>query len=491
MLPETTLMTTRSTFQKKDAAQKIIKNRTLYAAGVGLIPIPMVDAAGITGIQLWMIRDLSKVYNIPFKHQLVKSFIGSLVSNMGALGMVKLIPGVGSILGGTTVAISAATATYALGQLFMQHFDQGGTLLTFDPIQSRVYFQKLYEEGNEAVEKLKKEKTEQLSTYKAALYSLRTLKKENHGLKEQKAYYLSMHEMNEQSVQELQKINEQLKADVTDRLALKEALAEKESEQLTAAQSVAVLQQSNADLKAKVAQLQEELELYRKQKANGRKKRLAILLLPLLLLLLVGAWWWTQESNLFGKEDSATNLVTTNLAAQNDFMTEDKAVNSNSNKDILAEKRADNSIVSSEVRAENAVATSTLVTKKIKLNFNPRSSEAEIADFLNTPNVALPKTFWMRKIYFEENVAVPHPSSNQQIENMAVLMQQYPYLTIRIYGEVKDNKDKAVGIKQANAIKELLHQKGIAQNRMLTSYIYKRTLADDNRRIEIEILNRD
>jgi len=53
----------------------------------------------------------------------------------------------GQPLGGVAVSLAGATATYALGRVFTQHFDQGGTLLDFDPISSREYFEKEYERG--------------------------------------------------------------------------------------------------------------------------------------------------------------------------------------------------------------------------------------------------------------------------------------------------------------------------------------------------------
>jgi len=155
------ISTSEKSFQQKDEAKKIIRRSTLYAAGLGFIPIPLLDAVSITGIQIWMVRDIAKVYNIPFKRHMVKSFIGSVIGNTGAIGIVKFIPVVGSMLGGTTVSLGAATATYALGQLFMEHFNQGGTLLDFDPVKSRAYFQKLYEEEEATVQALKKENSQQ------------------------------------------------------------------------------------------------------------------------------------------------------------------------------------------------------------------------------------------------------------------------------------------------------------------------------------------
>lgn len=153
--------TTVSTAELKKQADKITTRRTLYAAGAGLIPIPMVDIATLLGVQVIMIRDIARVYNEDFKEQRVRSIITTLVGDLGAVGVmgtvmsgVKAIPIVGSLLGGFTASITGAAATYALGKVFTQHFDQGGTLLTFDPIKSRKYFQEAYEEGKLFVEDL-------------------------------------------------------------------------------------------------------------------------------------------------------------------------------------------------------------------------------------------------------------------------------------------------------------------------------------------------
>jgi uncharacterized protein (DUF697 family) len=156
----------KSTEDLKKEAHKIVQRRTLYAAGAGLLPFPIVDAALLLGIQITMIRSVSKLYQVEFKENVVKSIIGSLVGTIGAVGVVKSIPVIGTIIGGLTVAVSGAAATYALGRVFTQHFDQGGTLLDFDPMKSREYFEKEFEEGRmfvsdvtEVEEEVEKEKT--------------------------------------------------------------------------------------------------------------------------------------------------------------------------------------------------------------------------------------------------------------------------------------------------------------------------------------------
>ena len=157
-------LTTKKIIKRKIASKKIINRRMLYATGLGLIPIPAVDAAGILGIQVVMIKDIAKIYQIPFKEHRIKSLLGSLIGSVGTFGAIKAIPGVGSIIGGAAVSISAAASTYAIGHLFAQHFAQGGTLLNFDPVKSRLYFQELYEEGVIKSDKLNTSKSASSST---------------------------------------------------------------------------------------------------------------------------------------------------------------------------------------------------------------------------------------------------------------------------------------------------------------------------------------
>lgn len=163
--PETVL---KSTEELKHEADRITKRRALYAAGAGLLPFPVIDAAILLGIQITMIRSISQLYHVEFKENIVKSIIGSLVGSIGAVGVMKAIPGLGTILGSLTTSATAAASTYALGKVFTQHFDQGGTLLDFDPVKSREFFEKEFDAGRmfvsdvteveKEVEKEKKEK---------------------------------------------------------------------------------------------------------------------------------------------------------------------------------------------------------------------------------------------------------------------------------------------------------------------------------------------
>lgn len=133
--------------RRKAAAKKRIRNHMLYAAGLGLIPIPIVDTASILTTQVLMLRSIAKIYGLPFKEQRAKSLIGVLAGNLGTTSVLKVIPGLGSVVGGAAMSLTAVAATYAIGKVFTLHFEQGGTLLDFDPVKSRKYFEQAYKEG--------------------------------------------------------------------------------------------------------------------------------------------------------------------------------------------------------------------------------------------------------------------------------------------------------------------------------------------------------
>ncbi len=134
--------------EREEGAQKIVKKWSLVSAGVGLIPIPLVDLAGIAGVQVKMIADLAKQYDIPFKKDLGKSaiagLIGSEVGNTLGTGavrsLVKSIPVVGTVAGITVLPAFAGASTMAVGKVFTQHFESGGTFLNFKPDEVREHY---------------------------------------------------------------------------------------------------------------------------------------------------------------------------------------------------------------------------------------------------------------------------------------------------------------------------------------------------------------
>jgi uncharacterized protein (DUF697 family) len=107
-----------------------------------------------------MIRQLCKVYQINFAETqgkaIVTSLTSSTVARITAGSVVKMIPGLGSIIGGITVSVFAGASTYALGEVFKKHFSSGGTILDFDPERLRKLYKEQFEKGKKVVEDIKK-----------------------------------------------------------------------------------------------------------------------------------------------------------------------------------------------------------------------------------------------------------------------------------------------------------------------------------------------
>lgn len=133
-----------------EKADSIIQNHMIWSMGAGLIPIPIADFFAVSAIQLDMIRQLAKVYDIDFSEQAGKASITSLTSSgLARLGAraVKFIPGVGTILGGITMSVLSGASSYALGQVFRKHFESGGTFLDFEPSRVKKFYDEQFEKG--------------------------------------------------------------------------------------------------------------------------------------------------------------------------------------------------------------------------------------------------------------------------------------------------------------------------------------------------------
>lgn len=149
--------------EKQMQSNKCIRNHMLISLGIGLIPIPMLDVVGITGVQLNMMRKLAKIYEVPFTEHKAKTILAALVGGGGSLpvagafgSIVKLIPLVGQTIGAVSMSIAGGAITYAVGKVFMMHFASGGTILSFDPEKVRSYYQEMLKEGEMVAESLKK-----------------------------------------------------------------------------------------------------------------------------------------------------------------------------------------------------------------------------------------------------------------------------------------------------------------------------------------------
>jgi len=131
-----------------------ITKHVSLAVGAGFIPLPAFDVMAVSGVQLDMLYRLCRIYNVPFSSEAARSMISALIGASipavpaGVLASgVKMIPGIGTALGLFTSPSLYGATTYAVGRVFVEHLESGGTLLTFDAKKMKAHFERALKRG--------------------------------------------------------------------------------------------------------------------------------------------------------------------------------------------------------------------------------------------------------------------------------------------------------------------------------------------------------
>lgn len=131
-----------------------VKSWSQWAVLAGLIPAPVVDTVAISAIQIKMIHTLCKLYHVQFKKEAALAVVsglvgGSLTTTLAGMGGVVLsnLPGIGSLMKYTAQPVLSYASTYALGRVFMRHFENHGTMVDIDSKKLETYFKEQYAKG--------------------------------------------------------------------------------------------------------------------------------------------------------------------------------------------------------------------------------------------------------------------------------------------------------------------------------------------------------
>lgn len=150
--------------ERSKHAETIIRSHVVWSMGMAVIPLPLADVFAVGAAQLDMIRQLCHVYDKEFSETAGKaiatSLSSSILARIGASSLIKLIPGIGTIVGGVTSSVLAGASTYALGEVFKTHFELGGTILDFDVDRLKKYYNEKFEKGKTIAKQWKKEQDE-------------------------------------------------------------------------------------------------------------------------------------------------------------------------------------------------------------------------------------------------------------------------------------------------------------------------------------------
>lgn len=113
---------------KKKRAHAVVAATVAGAFGEGMIPIPVADAAMMIPTQVAMIAGITVIFGMDISKSIISSFVSSTLGTAGATvlgktvvtGILKLIPGVGTVTGGVISGATAGLITTALGEAYIK-----------------------------------------------------------------------------------------------------------------------------------------------------------------------------------------------------------------------------------------------------------------------------------------------------------------------------------------------------------------------------------
>ncbi len=109
-------------------AESAVHKFVAAAGTVAATPIPFSDAAVLVPVQVAMIARITAIFGISVTKSILTGIVSSVAGTAGATyigrsfvsGILKFIPGIGTIAGGVISATTAAAITEALGQAYIQ-----------------------------------------------------------------------------------------------------------------------------------------------------------------------------------------------------------------------------------------------------------------------------------------------------------------------------------------------------------------------------------
>jgi uncharacterized protein (DUF697 family) len=143
--------------QRFEEADKLIRGHVIAGVATGVIPLPGVDILLALGTQLNLIRKLAELYDVPFRENAAKSAVTALLGSLGGVGagaiiatsIIKVVPVFGTAVGIASTSVSLGAFTFAVGKVFQQHFESGGTFFDFNARAYRDYFRRMIKRGEQ------------------------------------------------------------------------------------------------------------------------------------------------------------------------------------------------------------------------------------------------------------------------------------------------------------------------------------------------------
>ena len=129
------------------SAHKIVARWSRWSLAASVVPLPLLDMAAISGVQVKMIYELCKTYEVDFEHKAAVAIAsgvagGAAVQTLAgviAKQMLRFAPGVGQIFMFAVEPLMSYVTTQAIGLAFISHFEDDGRMHDFNPEKIKQY----------------------------------------------------------------------------------------------------------------------------------------------------------------------------------------------------------------------------------------------------------------------------------------------------------------------------------------------------------------
>ncbi len=156
---------------KKKRARAAVAAAVTAAFGEGAAPVPFMDAFMIVPTQITMIATITVIFGIDVSKSLLTSFVTSVLGTAGATiagrnivtNILKMIPGAGTVVGGTISGATAGLITTALGESYIKIMELVylGELKKEDIYSNKKLMSDIFKENLKKLKSRKKTKPEE------------------------------------------------------------------------------------------------------------------------------------------------------------------------------------------------------------------------------------------------------------------------------------------------------------------------------------------
>ena len=120
---------------RRRQAVAIVERYANYSAIGGAIPVLLANAAAITALLVRMVKSLSDLYGVAFERNRTRSVVIALMGGALPTGFATIatstitlfVPGL-NVLGLAVSSVTSGAYARSIGQLFIEHFENGATV---------------------------------------------------------------------------------------------------------------------------------------------------------------------------------------------------------------------------------------------------------------------------------------------------------------------------------------------------------------------------